>query len=624
MCWNRSVACFPDVRVVSCSDDRTVRVWDLAAQTCLRTLRGHTGAVNQVITLMDGRVASCSEDGTVRMWDTGKTSANESATVLKGHEGAVLCIAEAHSTTILSGSSDETIKLWNHRSKYCLMTLVGHSGRVCSVALLPNGMIASGSLDCTVKVWDIPEERYFSQARPLEDGRGGKDVLGPMLSLNGHRSSITSVISLDADHIVTSSADKLIAVWSIVSGRCITVLSGHDEAVTAVIRLVDGRLASCSTDIKLWDIGLGDKKGSRAALTERFNTRNDRFRIGGKLQENRSKLWGGVRSMFHSGEDVAAADPAPAYPLLSTAYPSTIGMFAASYVPAGTDGDFPPDEEKAMRRLMSVMFSQVGDVAPLSDLKLRVHDWKQRLRRRKGPNMVDWFGIDRGKRIRKALVRLSELCDSKDKKRVTYHRVKESLIEEFGEDLFTQMKEQVTMELAMRDFMLAGGRGVGDDGETPETSPIKGAKRTPKFFPETGTPAHSGNIERGAVDYEDDEDDTIYVTAPNTNLAEIFAQIAEDSVVQTEEERVLGNKLDDLTAEFEAGRAQPETPNYEPEDDGSWLAKAMEQSTLLWREDMQDDKDPPTLEPAEHAEEEEVEVEVFNVDNFKFRGAIWA
>ena len=103
----------PDgTRIVSGSDDNTLKLWDAHSGTCLMTLSGHSGSVT---------AAGFSPDG----------------------------------TRIVSGSEDNTLKLWDAHSGTCLMTLSGHSDWVYAAGFSPDGTrIVSGSFDNTLRLWD--------------------------------------------------------------------------------------------------------------------------------------------------------------------------------------------------------------------------------------------------------------------------------------------------------------------------------------------------------------------------------------------------------------------------------------------------------------------------------------
>ena len=56
-------------RLISCSSDSTVRVWDLTTQLCVNVLLGHRGPVWTVAVIRDV-IFSGSADGTIRVWQT--------------------------------------------------------------------------------------------------------------------------------------------------------------------------------------------------------------------------------------------------------------------------------------------------------------------------------------------------------------------------------------------------------------------------------------------------------------------------------------------------------------------------------------------------------------------------
>jgi len=71
--WINSVAVSPDGSwAVSCSDDKTVKIWDMKTGECRATLEGHTDRVLSVTITPDGnRILSGSLDNSVRVWDAG-------------------------------------------------------------------------------------------------------------------------------------------------------------------------------------------------------------------------------------------------------------------------------------------------------------------------------------------------------------------------------------------------------------------------------------------------------------------------------------------------------------------------------------------------------------------------
>ena len=71
----------PDGRVLSWSDDGTLRVWDVATGEG-RALTGHDGLGHGALLLPDGRVLSWSADRTLRVWDV----ATGEGRALTGHD----------------------------------------------------------------------------------------------------------------------------------------------------------------------------------------------------------------------------------------------------------------------------------------------------------------------------------------------------------------------------------------------------------------------------------------------------------------------------------------------------------------------------------------------------------
>ncbi|XP_029898131.1 ribosomal RNA-processing protein 8 isoform X4 [Aquila chrysaetos chrysaetos] len=219
-------------RIVSGSDDNTLKVWSAVTGECVQTLVGHTGGVWSS-QMRDSIVISGSTDRTLKVWnaDTG-----ECVHTLYGHTSTVRCM-HLHGNRVVSGSRDATLRLWDIETGQCLHVLMGHVAAVRCVQY-DGHKVVSGAYDYTVKVWD-PESESCTH------------------TLQGHTNRVYS-LQFDGTHIVSGSLDTSIRVWDVESGNCLHTLMGH-QSLTSGMELRDNILVSGNADstVKIWDIKTG-------------------------------------------------------------------------------------------------------------------------------------------------------------------------------------------------------------------------------------------------------------------------------------------------------------------------------------------------------------------------------
>ena len=164
-----SLAILSDGRVLMGSACMYIYVYDFSStETFVSCLQGSspggrnahtTGGVNAVAGLPNKRVVSASDDKTLKVWNLADrevawlTVGANCKFTLRGHRGRVLCVAALPRDRIVSASRDKTLKVWDVKHGLCLQTLRGHTGWVNCVRCLPDGRVVSGSRDKTLKVW---------------------------------------------------------------------------------------------------------------------------------------------------------------------------------------------------------------------------------------------------------------------------------------------------------------------------------------------------------------------------------------------------------------------------------------------------------------------------------------
>ncbi|ETO05236.1 G-protein beta WD-40 repeats containing protein [Reticulomyxa filosa] len=226
-----------DSKIVSTSEDKTIRIWDVASGKQIRTFRGHDDFIYYAEFSLDGNtIVSCSYDRTIRLWNM---KSGKEIMKLEIHLYTPMYVSfSSDGKYIVSGSSDNIVRLWNANSGKEIKTFEGHLGYAWDVHFSPNNqMILSSSNDKTIILWDIKSGKQLKQFK-------------------GHSERILSAkFSPCGQYIISCSHDKTIRIWDIESVKAINVLKESFE-VADVKYFPDGQMfvSSCDKILCLWDI----------------------------------------------------------------------------------------------------------------------------------------------------------------------------------------------------------------------------------------------------------------------------------------------------------------------------------------------------------------------------------
>ena len=151
--------------LMSASDDKTVRLWDLPSNTPSRVFSGHSDYVRSGA-FMPGNsnvIISGSYDETVRVWDA---RAPGGSVLTFKHADPIEDILPLPSGTTLLAASGNAISVLDLVAAKPLRLITNHQKTVTTLSLASNGRrVVSGSLDGHVKVFETSNWNVVSGAK---------------------------------------------------------------------------------------------------------------------------------------------------------------------------------------------------------------------------------------------------------------------------------------------------------------------------------------------------------------------------------------------------------------------------------------------------------------------------
>lgn len=226
--------------VATGSDDCTARIWNDNGPgggfVARHVLQGHDKYI-RCICIENGHVLTGSADGTLRKWNTDN---GQCVHVYKGHTDAVnrmittknFIFTSSHDCTARCWQFDTSIKAQSADNEFCLKVFNGHASAVFPLIYIPmsfggghdnteNGTgctLVTGSADCTARAWSVSDGRCLRR-------------------FVGHTGSI-QCMSVDqyGKILFTGAADKTIRSWDLERrGESLKVFEGHEKAVLSML-----------------------------------------------------------------------------------------------------------------------------------------------------------------------------------------------------------------------------------------------------------------------------------------------------------------------------------------------------------------------------------------------------
>ena len=291
--WVRSVEFSPDGKsLVSCSDDRTVRTWDLESKNS-RTLAVLPDWGTRATFTPDGsRIVCSSRDGILRVYDV--RTANEIPEFQIKHSGYLNSFdISFNGKQVICGSADPLVHIWDCGDSMDTGDSIHMDGAIYEFSCYGEpARIAAATNKGILGIWDM-EDNSAVYLKSIGEGDGGRvesfsvSPDGSLIALatkfkvrmfrrkdgeelnldnqGGHRAWVRSInFSHDGTMLASVGEDGRIILWDVAQKRIRSSIDADFGALYSVCFSHDDNtlVAGSSTGvIAKWDVGTGTPDG---------------------------------------------------------------------------------------------------------------------------------------------------------------------------------------------------------------------------------------------------------------------------------------------------------------------------------------------------------------------------
>jgi len=222
---------------ITASTDKSIKFWSLPDAKLIQTLNGHQGPVYS-LAIADNALVSQGQEGVLKVWDI---DAGVCLRTIDNTSQYVSTVIVTKNGSVISEAKDYKIGLWDPRTGKLERTWEGHTdpgGRnndpnarhMRAFAMMSEYTFVSGSTLNDIKSWDLRTDR-------------------PQAQFLGHTSYVNALVPMSDRLFASGSGDKSIKIWNVTDAKIVgEIKNAHSNWIQGLALLPDFTLVSASGD----------------------------------------------------------------------------------------------------------------------------------------------------------------------------------------------------------------------------------------------------------------------------------------------------------------------------------------------------------------------------------------